>query len=410
MNALKSPLMRQLALIISLLILGVEAVLLVVSVESKERELNGLRDTLNQQVLTKTGKSFNELHPGVLDSADIKKRMAKYSRNIVFLTALITLIVAIGSMIIFYRVAGRHLVQLKSLNEQKKTSVKEIPRYPAGDIPINEIGDVIHTREMMLDQLEQYELYLEKKLELAEERLVQSAKLSLVGEFTAGIIHDIKNPLTVILNYSQMIASSQKREKLGNEKVDRGLEKINLAAQRLHKLVDRMGKFGRSQENFKSNANLIEVIENSLLFTESKIKKNHIKVEKVLPENAFLYGDENSLEQVITNLISNACDAMENSDKKDLTLFVDFMNDKFIVEITDTGTGMNEETLENIFNSFFTTKEEGKGTGLGLANVAEIMDNHHAEIRVDSTPGVGTTFILILNKNQVKESTEKISA
>ena len=398
MNALRSPLMRQMALIISLLIIGIEGALLYTSVQSKQRELENIRLSIDKKVMETSEKSFSQLYPGILDDRDIKRRMKDYTRNIILLTLLITLVVALGSMIIFYKKAGKFLVKLENLNTIGKVKVKDIPRFPLKEIPNNEIGDLIKSRELMLNELQEYEEHMEEKLKEAENKIIQSAKLSLVGEFTAGIIHDIKNPLTVILTYAQMLKDSDKRQKMGPTKVDRNLEKIHLSAQRLHKLVDRMGRFGHTQFNYQENTNLNTIIENSLLFAESKIKNIGVTVTKILPEKACLYGDENSLEQVVTNLISNACDAMEHSPKKELTIFVDEINDKFILEVTDTGTGMDETTLQSAFNSFFTTKAKGKGTGLGLANVAEIISKHNGEINVDSTPNEGTSFILILNK------------
>jgi signal transduction histidine kinase len=410
MNALRSPLMRQMALIISLLIIGIEGVLLYTSVQSKRRELENIRQSIDKKVMETSDKSFSQLYPGILDDQDIKRRMKDYTRNIILLTLLITVVVALGSMLIFYNKAGRFLVKLKHLNTIGKVKIKDIPRFPLNEIPNNEIGDLIKSREIMLVKLQEYEEHIEEKLKEAEKNIIQSAKMSLVGEFTAGIIHDIKNPLTVIITYSQLLKDSKKRKKMDSNKVDRNLEKIHLSAQKLHKLVDRMGSFGRTQLNYKEGINLNMVIKNSLLFTQTKIKKVGVTINQILPENTFLYGDENSLEQVVTNLISNACDAMENSVKKELTIFADEINEKIILEISDTGSGMDESTLVNAFNSFFTTKQEGKGTGLGLANVAQIISKHQGEINVDSTPNKGTTFVIILNKKKPKEFVESISA
>jgi signal transduction histidine kinase len=347
--------MRQLALIISLLILGVEGLLLYFSIENKKEELLHIKKDLSQQVYQETGKSLKEIYPSFLNNEDLKKRMLTYKKNILFLTLLITLIVSLGTMMIFYKKAGRHLVYLNKVNLEKAKTKGKSPRYHPSEIPHNEIGALILSREEMLDQIEAYEEDLQKKLKEAETRLVQSAKLSLVGEFTAGLIHDIKNPLTVIISYTQMLLKREKRAQMNEEKIEERLEKIKIAADKLHRLVDRMGRFNRHEEDFQKEIDLLKVLENSLLFTESKGKKIGVTGSRFYPDEAKVFGDEASLEQVFSNLFSNAFDAMENEQTRHLTLTIEDHGESFAVHVKDTGKGIDYKQQELIFDSFFTT-------------------------------------------------------
>lgn len=398
MKAFFSPLMRELALIISVLILSVEMILLFTSISHENEELNSLRELISNEVKEKTGKSLNELDVKTLSSNDIEERLRNYSTNIISLTLLITVIVSLGTMFIFYRKAGRHIVHLNHANMKRKDGIAT-NRYNPSTIPANEIGDLITSRNLMLDEIDAYEMNLQEKLDEAENKLIQSAKLSLVGEFTAGIIHDIRNPLTVILSYTQILENPEKRQKLSEEKLTKNISKIHLAAKKLYGLVDRMGRFNHQKIEFKENVDLKVVLENSLLFTESKGKKVGAIVSKVFPdEQAYVFGDEGGLEQAFSNLLSNAFDALEGQETKIVTIAIEDSDNSYVVHINDTGKGMEPHIRDSVFKSFFTTKEKGKGTGLGLSNVQETILGHGGEIILESEPNKGTTFSLVIYK------------
>ena len=164
-------------------------------------------------------------------------------------------------------------------------------------------------------------------------------------------------------------------------------------------MVSRMGDFGRTEKNMRNDLKLKEVIDHALLFCRGKIEKNNVKVEINLEDdNLACWGDQISLEQVFMNLFSNACDAMEQSKLKKICVDAKKMDDSILIKISDSGEGMSKKVQREIFESFFTTKGAGKGTGLGLASCKQIIDDHQGTIKLESLVGVGTAFSINLKK------------
>jgi signal transduction histidine kinase len=407
LDSFKSPLMRQLGVIIALLIISIEAVLLVTSIESERNELNDIRKALNTGV-TQNGLTFEQLHPGILDAQDIERRLSIYKRNIILLTLLITVIVTIGTIAIFYKITGRHLLKLASLGlnhhskDDASTSAKEYLRYPKDEIPDNELGTVILSREKMLDDLIGHEEQIEKKLELAQQDLLQSAKLSLVGELTSGLVHDLKNPLSVVVSYNSLLKKPEYRAKKSDEELENIYQKLEVATTRIQEMVERMGKMGRKDQEFKDDICLEEVIADSLLFLKSKIADSDVSVVNNTKQIK-IFGDHNMLEQVFSNLIANACDAIAKAQslKREVVINASELEKRITITIEDSGPGISDDVLPYIFDSFYTTKERGKGTGLGLSTVKQIIEKHGGEISAESKLGVGTLFTIVLNKQKL---------
>ena len=145
--------------------------------------------------------------------------------------------------------------------------------------------------------------------------------------------------------------------------------------------------------------NLTEVIEESLTILEPRLRKNNILVDKnYRMSNSNIQGDPLQLEQVFTNLINNAIDAIESNGKIIISIANEEEN-KIKLSFTDDGEGIDEHELDRIFSPFFTTKSAEKGTGLGLYIVKNICKNHGADITCESVPGKGTTFTIMFHLN-----------
>jgi signal transduction histidine kinase len=231
--------------------------------------------------------------------------------------------------------------------------------------------------------------------------LVQSEKLAAVGQLTAGIVHDVKNPLAVIKGLSEEL-----REELGSDPVV--LEQLNAIrdnATRANTIVSDLMKFARQSTPEMTRRDLRETVEASLRLTEYLARRAKVKYIPDLPAHSVLVTyDAQQLEQVLINLIQNAIQAMPNGG----TLRVNLSQTETTVAIAvqDTGTGIAAENLPRVFDPFFTTKPEGEGTGLGLSVSYGIVARHGGRINVESQVGEGTTFTILLPVEQ-PEFTER---
>jgi PAS domain S-box-containing protein len=238
-----------------------------------------------------------------------------------------------------------------------------------------------------------------------ESQLSQAQKMEAVGTLAGGIAHDFNNILAAITGYSEL-ALHQVRE--GNP-AQAEIRQILKAADRAKELVQQILAFSRKTASQPKPLNLNSVISEALMIVERTIPKM-ISVELNLGQDLQLVnGDPNQIEQVLLNLASNAKDAMPDGGalvikSENMSLDQDYAEnhlgatpgDYVVMTVSDTGVGMDRDTLEHVFDPFYTTKEIGKGTGLGLASVYGIIQSHDGYITCYSEPGVGTTFKIYL--------------
>ncbi len=223
--------------------------------------------------------------------------------------------------------------------------------------------------------------------------LIQQSKLAGIGELAAGILHDVRNPLSLIYSYNGVFLK-RAIESLNVEELTKCQRIIEKSTNKIMYLVDHLRDYSRIDEMACQKLNLADVVGNSLLLLTQKIVETRATIiNKVIGKEAFIYGDENQLEQVFINIIGNACDAVSSQD--DRSIVIDFRGQSDLLEvlISDCGIGIKPEHLDKIFESFFTTKKKGAGTGLGLSISKGIVEKHHGDIRVESILGKGTTFI-----------------
>ena len=238
-----------------------------------------------------------------------------------------------------------------------------------------------------------------KELEKTQDYLIQSEKLTSLGKLAAGIAHEINNPLTSILINSHLISEMLENDVAFGENIKLIIDETN----RCSKIVKGLLEFSRQSPPEKEFANINEVIEKTLLLFESQVLANNVRVEKKLNENLLaILIDINKIEQVFTNIILNALDAMPKDGI--LTISSQMSIDNLYVEImiADTGCGISEEHISKIFDPFFTTKGM-KGTGLGLSVSYGIVQQHHGTIDVQSKVGKGTTIIISLPVEERKD-------
>ena len=237
--------------------------------------------------------------------------------------------------------------------------------------------------------------------------LIHAGRLAAIGEMASGIAHDINNPLTAILLANHLIASQAKKINEGadvTQQIDRVVDfsgDVDRASKSIQKLVDHLRNFSRGMAESIETVNLADTIADALFITTNKINKTSTRASNAAEGGTYyVKGSPNQLEQIIVNLISNACDAMEDLDKRELSIVVSACDRDgkafWRCDVTDTGTGIPEGTAKEIFQSFFTTKEKGKGTGLGLSISRGIAREHDGDIELSSEPGNGTMFSVFL--------------
>jgi PAS domain S-box-containing protein len=235
-----------------------------------------------------------------------------------------------------------------------------------------------------------------------EEQLQHSEKMASIGILAAGVAHEVNTPLTGISSYTQMLREQIKPEDLRYPL----LEKIEKQTFRAAKIINNLLNFSRSGsadlERLDLNKLLLDVV--SLL--EHQLERNRVKVLKQFAEDLpSVRGNENRLQQVFFNLILNARDAMPSGGW--LTLVTRSDDDTVIVEVKDTGHGIERGDIRRIYDPFFTTKGIGRGTGLGLSVSYGILQEHGGAIFVESVPGKGTTFQVALPATPTAEAARR---
>jgi two-component system, NtrC family, sensor kinase len=224
-----------------------------------------------------------------------------------------------------------------------------------------------------------------------EAQLQQSDKLSSIGLLAAGVAHEVNTPLAGISSYSQMLM----QQIPDNDPRRQLLEKIHRQTSRASSIVNNLLNFSRVTEARYAPVDLNRVIDDTIQLLEAQLRNTEIEVVRSYADELPLaFGDGPKLQQVLMNLILNARDAMPHGGRLEISTEAD--EDSAVVEVRDTGLGIAPEHLTKIYDPFFTTKQIGKGTGLGLAVSYGIVRDHGGHIVVESKLGEGTRFQITL--------------
>ncbi len=224
-----------------------------------------------------------------------------------------------------------------------------------------------------------------------EVQVIEAEKMASLGKLAAGVVHELNNPLTSISVYAEYLLKKMKADGADQSDVAK-MEKIQEGAGRIQKLTRDLVSYGRPSAEEPEPLALNELLAQGLSFCEHTIRKHEVVVSTDLADDLpSLVANRTQLLQLVINLITNACHAMEGGGELTLTTRP-AEQDCVIFTVADTGCGIVEKDLERVFEPFFTTKSAGQGTGLGLSIVARIVEHHRGEIQVDSTPGQGTSF------------------
>jgi len=245
--------------------------------------------------------------------------------------------------------------------------------------------------------------YVLQRLKDTQEDLMQAEKLTSLGQMAASIAHEVNNPLAGVLVYTQLLTKKIAADSLPKEKALDYLAKMDSELTRSTRLIRNFLDFGRQSPPAFRVVNPNEVIERALSLVAHSAKIQHVEVLKELNSSLpRVMADFDQLQQVCTNLILNAVQAMPDGGR--LTLRTSAEGSQLKIEVQDTGRGISAENLYKLFTPFFTTKREVKGVGLGLAVAYGIIQRHQGRIEVRSKEGEGTTFTIYLKAYHEKES------
>ena len=226
----------------------------------------------------------------------------------------------------------------------------------------------------------------EREKERTQRNLLQTEKMAAVGKLTAGVAHEINNPLGGLLNCIYHF-------KRGGQSPERQQEYLQLmedGIKRIQKTVTNLLEYARTPRLERSATDFNSIVEKSLSLLDYPIRKNHIEVSKDIScQLPSIEVDRNQMAQVFVNIFLNAIQAMEEGGV--LKIGARTLDERLIMTISDTGKGIREDALPKVFDPFFTTKGEGKGTGLGLWITQGIVERHGGTIELSSQEGKGTT-------------------
>lgn len=236
-----------------------------------------------------------------------------------------------------------------------------------------------------------------------EEELIQSKKLASLGILTAGVAHEITNPL----NNISMIAQTYDElyDKLGEKNRIEFMRKVDAETERIRKIVKNLLDFSKPKDAHPAEADINAVIYKTLPLVQNMIDISNIETSVNLdPGLPHVFVDDHQIQQVLVNLVTNAVHAMPAGGRLFITSRPGKGGKSIEITVMDTGKGIPADHIPHIFDPFFSTKGEG-GSGLGLSVSYGIIKNHHGDIRVSSKVGVGTTFTveLPLYKNEEKQ-------
>ncbi len=236
----------------------------------------------------------------------------------------------------------------------------------------------------------------------AEEQLIQAEKLTSLGQMAASIAHEVNNPLSGVLVYTQLLAKKVSADTLSKESALKYLSKMDSELTRSTKLIRNLLDFARLSPPSLRLVDINDVVNRALDLAAHSAKLQNIQVIKELNSSLpKLTADFDQLQQICTNFILNAIQAMPEGGR--LTLRTSASDSLVKVEVEDTGCGISQENMRKLFTPFFTTKEKGKGVGLGLPVAYGIVQGHQGRIEVQSKEGEGTTFTIYLPLHHEKK-------
>ena len=220
----------------------------------------------------------------------------------------------------------------------------------------------------------------EKKYALERQKSIHNSKLASLGEMAAGIAHEINNPLAIIYGLTQLLEKKQYPQ----EKQQEYISEISHSCERISTIVKSLQKFSRGNDRYEyAPCKLSKILDEALTLTRAKALRTMLEVSFDCQSDALVLCNEVELEQVFVNLVNNALDAVKDIEHKHIRLKLYEIETNACIEISDSGDGIPDDIVENIFDPFFSTKSVHEGTGLGLSISKGILEDHKGKIALD---------------------------
>jgi len=253
-----------------------------------------------------------------------------------------------------------------------------------------EIETLGRTFNLMASSIEERDERLRQR---AQEEIMKSERLAMIGRLAAGVAHEINNPLGGILLFSRLLL--RKAPVNGTDKEN--LERIAKEAERCQKIVQGLLDFARQREPRTESVSIDDVLEMTISLLENQALFHNIEIVRQFQERLpDVRVDSSQMQQVFVNIIMNAAEAMDSKGTLTITTTADRVAGLVKVSFSDTGCGISQEAMERLFEPFFTTKEVGRGTGLGLSISHGIVERHGGTLSTTSRPEEGATFVVSL--------------
>lgn len=260
----------------------------------------------------------------------------------------------------------------------------------------DECGKLAMAFNHMTENVQQSQTQLQQTvltLKNTRSQLVQSEKLSAIGEFVAGVAHELNNPLATVMGFSELLKDAPVEPKYR-----RHLEMVFKSAERCQKIVHSLLSFARRHQPERKPVAVNKLIEDVLEIVAYQLRTSNVEVAKCFsPALPSVLGDGHQIQQVLLNFINNARQAIEEHQASgEISITTKTIDGLVFISVQDNGPGISNENMQRIFDPFFTTKEVGKGTGLGLSLCYGLIKEHGGNITVSSQPGAGATFTIEL--------------
>jgi len=239
-------------------------------------------------------------------------------------------------------------------------------------------------------------------------QLIQSQKLAAVGGLSAGIAHEINNPLAIIAQETEwathLLGEAEKKANADFVEVRDSLREIRSQVDRCKNITHKLLDFARKREPVLQEVDVARLVDDMARLVDKEASYKNVTLTRILPEDLpRLRTDAPLLRQVVLNLMTNALHAVDTGGRIEVTASAD--DDFMDIRVADNGCGIPQENMEKIFNPFFTTKPPGQGTGLGLSMCHNLVTGMHGQISVESQVGQGTTFTVRLPRKIQEHAT-----
>ena len=291
--------------------------------------------------------------------------------------------------------AERFLVTMHDLTERKRAEEALQQAHDALEQRVrHRTTDLVQTNRRLQEEIQE-RMRAEEVLRQAQDELVQAAKLATIGQMSAGVTHELNQPLAAIRSYADNARVLLARERTGEVSTNLGF--ILELTDRMAEITGTLKSFARKSSGKAEPVSMVEVVDHALAVVASHIKMDGFQVLRADPDtNVQVVCDAVRLEQVVLNLIKNAIDAMAGKSRSELHISIRQEGERGILSVRDTGAGIDADKLTSIFDPFYTTKEIGEGLGLGLSISNGIIRGYNGSLRADNHPEGGCVFTIEL--------------